>query len=209
MRPSTTQVFRPAKSFFELVAQDAKAFGRERLSIPFCLMALLGLNKFSAVLLHRVGSALFDKGFPCSALAKLAGRWNCLCNSCELSPHARIGPGLLIPHPIGIVVGAIRAGKNLIILQNAGIGLKEWGRPSHDHRRYPCLGDNVTIGPSASVLGSVVIGDGVLIGANAVVLKDIPPGCRAVGNPARVLPARSGLGDHVSPQGAQTPQPER
>jgi serine O-acetyltransferase len=184
-------MFKQVTSFFDLIAEDARAFGRERLSVVFCLMALFGLNKFSAVLLYRVQSLLFDKRFPLSTLAKLAGRWNSLCNSCEFSAHARIGPGLHIPHPIGIVVGAVTAGPNLTILQNASLALKDRRLPDRDRSNYPCLGANVTIGPSASVMGRILIGDNVLIGANAVVLKDVPPGCRAVGNPARVLPARA------------------
>jgi serine O-acetyltransferase len=184
-------VFTSLREFFELVGQDAKAVGRKRLSVAFFLTALLGLNKFSAVLLYRVGSALFHKGFPYSALAKLAGRWNCLCNSCEFSPHAKIGPGLHIPHPIGIVVGAATAGKNLTLLQNASIALKDRSLSAEDHHNYPVFGDNVTVGPSAAVLGRLFIGDGALIGANAVVLSDVPPECRVVGNPARILPARS------------------
>src|SRR5208283_5856831 len=103
---------------FELVAQDARVFGRERLSISFCIAALLGLSRFSGVFLYRVESALIDKGFPCSALAKLASRWNHLWNACELSPQARIGPGLHLPHPTGVVVGPIIAGRNLTVLQS-------------------------------------------------------------------------------------------
>jgi len=184
-------VFTPVKSFFELVAQDAKAYGRERLSISFCIAALLGLSNFSAVLLYRVDSALYDKGFPWSALAKLARRGNYLWNSCEIRPHARIGPGLHIPHPIGVHIGPIIAGRKLVVHQNASIVLKERSLPYLDHCNFACLGDNVSVGPNATVLGSVIIGDGVLIGANAVVLKDVPAGCRAVGNPARVLPPRA------------------
>jgi serine O-acetyltransferase len=181
-------LFTPAKLFFELVAQDAKAYGCERPSIAFYVRALLGLSKFSAVLLYRVDSALYNKGLPWSALAKLASRWNYLWNSCEIGPQAKIGPGLHLPHPTGVVVGAIRAGRNLTILQNTTIGLKDRSLPYEDHGNYPCLGDNVTIGASATVLGSAIIGDDVTIGANAVVLNDVPAGCRAVGNPARVLP---------------------
>jgi serine O-acetyltransferase len=184
-------MFKQVKSLIELIAEDAKVFGRERLSVVFCLIALLGLSKFSAVLLYRIESSLFEKRFPLSTLAKLAGRWNSLCNSCEFSAYANIGPGLHIPHPIGIVVGAVTAGPNLTVLQNASLALKNRRLSDKDRSNYPHLGANVTIGPSASVLGRIFIGDGVLIGANAVVLKDVPPGCCAVGNPARVLPARA------------------
>jgi serine O-acetyltransferase len=178
--------------FFELVAQDAKAYGREHLSISFCVVALLGLSTFSAVLLYRIESALFDRGFAYPALGRLASRWNYLWNSCEINPQAKIGPGLHLPHPTGVVVGAIRAGINLTILQNASIAAKDLSLLD-DFRNYPCLGNNVTVGANATVLGGIIIGDGVLIGANAVVLNDVPAGCRAVGNPARVLPPRTML----------------
>ena len=35
--------------------------------------------------------------------------------------------------------------------------------------------------------GNVTIGNNVTIGANAVVVKDIPSDCIAVGNPARII----------------------
>ena len=48
--------------------------------------------------------------------------------------------------------------------------------------------DNVWIGDKASVLPGVRIGKGSIIGANAVVTKDVPPHCMAVGNPVRIIP---------------------
>jgi serine O-acetyltransferase len=184
-------MFTNMKPFFELVDQDAKAYGKERLTISFFVIALLGLSTFSAVLLYRVGSALYDKGIPWTALAKLASKYNYWWNSCVIRPQARIGPGLHIPHPIGVHIGPISAGRNLIVHQNASLVLKDLNRHYLDRRAFPCFGDNVIVGPSASVLGGIIIGDGVMIGANAVVSKDVPAGCRAVGNPARVLPPRT------------------
>lgn len=49
------------------------------------------------------------------------------------------------------------------------------------------IGKNVWIGDKATVLPGVTIGDGVIIAANAVVNKDIPSYCIAVGNPARII----------------------
>ena len=72
-------------------------------------------------------------------------------------------------------------------MQNATLGLKARNLDFDRRENYPRLGNDVTIGPGASILGNVVIGEGATIGANAVVLKDVPPGCRAVGNPARIL----------------------
>jgi serine O-acetyltransferase len=56
----------------------------------------------------------------------------------------------------------------------------------------PLLGDNVTVGAGAKVLGPVSLGDGARIGANAVVLTSIPAGTLAVGAPARPVAPRTG-----------------
>ena len=69
-------MFASMKPFFELVDQDAKAYGRERLTILFFISSLFGLNTFYAVLLYRVGSALIDKGMPWTKLATLTSKYN-------------------------------------------------------------------------------------------------------------------------------------
>jgi len=45
----------------------------------------------------------------------------------------------------------------------------------------------VIVGAGAKVLGGFTVGDGARIGSNAVVVKEVPPGTTAVGNPARIL----------------------
>jgi serine O-acetyltransferase len=50
-------------------------------------------------------------------------------------------------------------------------------------KRHPTLGDNVTVGSGAKLLGPISIGDGAKIGANTVVIEDVPPGATVVGNP--------------------------
>jgi acetyltransferase-like isoleucine patch superfamily enzyme len=49
------------------------------------------------------------------------------------------------------------------------------------------LGDRVWLGANVVVLKGVTIGTGSVIGAGSVVTRDVPPGCVAVGNPARVI----------------------
>nr|WP_231860870.1 serine acetyltransferase [Microbacterium laevaniformans] len=89
-------------------------------------------------------------------------------------------------HPNGIVLGAgSRLGKNCTILQQVTLG--ERYANGLGPSTYPTLGDNVTIGAGAKVLGGVMIGDGVQVGANSVVLSDLPPGATAVGAPARAV----------------------
>ncbi|KMY43934.1 transferase [Bacillus sp. FJAT-27916] len=47
--------------------------------------------------------------------------------------------------------------------------------------------EKVWIGANATICGGVTIGAGSIIGAGSVVVKDIPPGVIAAGNPCRVL----------------------
>ena len=57
-------------------------------------------------------------------------------------------------------------------------------------KRHPTIGDRVTIGAGAKVLGPITIGDDSRIGANAVVLKPVPPRSVVVGIPGQII-ARS------------------
>lgn len=96
----------------------------------------------------------------------------------------RIGGGLLMPHPNGIVIHPdVDIGPNCLIFQQVTIGLVE-ATP-----KAPRIGAGVDIGAGAKVLGDVAVGDGARIGANAVVLRDVPAGAVAVGVPARIRQA--------------------
>jgi serine O-acetyltransferase len=90
------------------------------------------------------------------------------------------GPGLAIVHPYGIIVSdKASIGKNCRIHAGVNIGA---------HRgQAPTIGDNVYLGPGAKIVGGVHVGDGAVIGANAVVVKDVPPGVTVGGVPAKII----------------------
>lgn len=115
--------------------------------------------------------------------------WTTIWFSSDVDPEVQLGPGLYIPHPLGIVIGgSVRIGADVSILQNVTLG-----RTGIEHRD-PAIGDNVELGAGAVVLGAVSIGNGAKVGANSVVLKDVPAGAVAVGAPARVLRRDDGPG---------------
>ncbi len=96
----------------------------------------------------------------------------------DIAYEAEIGPGLVMGHGHQ-VIGAIQAGANLFVHDGVLVGAV--------NERYPTLGDDVTLGARAVIIGPVRLGDGCRIGAGAVVVKDVPAGATAVGNPARVI----------------------
>jgi serine O-acetyltransferase len=100
----------------------------------------------------------------------------------DIPLDSRIGGGLLLPHPNGIVIHPDACiGPNCLLFQQVTIGMG--GRKPG----APKIGGHVDIGAGAKILGGVEIGDHALIGANAVVLDDVPAHATAVGIPARIV----------------------
>jgi len=91
--------------------------------------------------------------------------------------HCRLPPDVHMPHPYGIVIHPQAViGHRVTVMQQVMIGGRD-----RDENIAPVIGDDVTIGAGARVLGDVRIGNGATIGANAVVTRDIPPGATVVG----------------------------
>jgi bifunctional UDP-N-acetylglucosamine pyrophosphorylase/glucosamine-1-phosphate N-acetyltransferase len=59
-----------------------------------------------------------------------------------------------------------------------------------ERKNATVVGRDVSIGSNTSLVAPVSIGDGALTGAGSVVTKDVPPGERVAGNPARPLPKK-------------------
>jgi serine O-acetyltransferase len=112
-------------------------------------------------------------------MAVLRHRFWTAITGAEISLGTRIGGGLLLPHPNGIVIHPdVIIGPNWVIFQQVTLAVGEGGAPR--------IGGHVDIGAGAKILGAVSLGDHCKIGANAVVLKDVPPFATAVGVPARI-----------------------
>lgn len=127
-----------------------------------------------------------DRPRPWSPLAR---RWAVLRHTfwqavtgADIPINTRIGGGLLLPHPNGIVIHpSVVIGPNCLIFQQVTLGMAHGG--------VPTLGGHVDIGAGAKVIGQVRLADHSKIGANAVVTIDVPEGATAVGIPARLVGA--------------------
>lgn len=97
-----------------------------------------------------------------------------------ISHQAKIGQNVQFKHPIGVVVGrGAVIGDNVAIFQNVTIGGKQG--------KFPSIGKNTTIYANSSICGPISIGSDVIIGIGSVVVKDIPNGVIAAGNPCRII----------------------
>ena len=101
----------------------------------------------------------------------------------EIHPGATIGRRFFIDHGMGVVIGeTAEVGDDVMLYHGSTLG----GRSLEATKRHPTLGNRVTVGAGAKILGPVDIGDDVQIGANSVVVKDVPRGAVAIGIPATV-----------------------
>lgn len=135
-----------------------------------------------ALLFYRVSHFFYKaKMFFLARLVSQQGRF---FTGIEIHPGAKIGRGLFIDHGMGVVIGeTAEVGNNVVMYHGVTLG----GTGKDTGKRHPTVGNNVLIGSGAKVLGPVTIGDNSKIGANAVVLKDIPADCTAVGIPVRII----------------------
>src|SRR5918994_995344 len=131
-----------------------------------------------APLSHRVAHALHEAGVPVAPMAlSYASR---AVTGVEIHPAARIGADLFIDHGSGVVIGeTAEIGDRVTLYQGVTLGGTGFARG----KRHPTVGDNVTVGSGAKLLGPIEVGHGAKIGANTVVIQDVPANSTVVGNP--------------------------
>ena len=132
-----------------------------------------------AIFLYRLSSLCYK--YHLKPFDALFWGLNVSLHSCDISRKAKIGPGFRLIHNVGIVIGPITAGIDLIVFQNVTIG---YGGRSKKNKRHAIIGDNVIIYAGVVIAGNHMIGDNAEIGANAVVTKDIPSNSTSIGVPA-------------------------
>lgn len=131
-----------------------------------------------ALLAHRAAHALLEARVP--LLPRFIAYLTRAVTGIEIHPAATIGREFFIDHGSGVVIGETATiGSCVTLYQGVTLG----GTGFQRGKRHPTLGDNVTVGSGAKLLGPIAVGDGAKIGANTVVIEDVPPGATVVGNP--------------------------
>lgn len=116
-------------------------------------------------------------GRLCSAFT----RW---ATGVDIHPAAVLGSGLFIDHATGVVIGeTAQVGTDVTIYHGVTLG----GTSLERGKRHPTIGDRVTIGAGAKVLGPITVGHDSRIGANAVVVRPVPPDSVVVGVPGQIV----------------------
>jgi serine O-acetyltransferase len=158
--------------------------------------ALYGINVAEVLLYpglwalwgHRVAHLLHRVRVP--FLPRFLSQLNRFLTGIEIHPGAVIGRRLFIDHGAGVVIGeTARLGDDVTMYHQVTLGGRGWRRDTKGSRRHPQVGDRVTLGVGATVLGPVSIGDDAEIGALALVVADVPAGARVRAPAAETVPS--------------------
>ena len=170
---------------------------RSRIEVFFCYPG------FHALLFYHVSHWLWQSGFR--LLGRFVSHVGRMVTGIEIHPGAQIGRRLFIDHGMGVVIGETSViGDDVTLYHHVTLGGVTWS----PGKRHPTVGDGVVMGAGAQVLGPITVGRDARIGANAVVLKDVPPGATMVGIPARVAGPTAAKQEASSFDAYGTPSPD-
>jgi len=128
---------------------------------------------------YRLAHALWNRGHCFSA--RFLSQVVRFLTGIEIHPAAEIGRRLFIDHGAGVVIGeTAEIGDDVLLYHGVTLG----GDSMRREKRHPTLGDGVTVGASATLLGDIVVGEAASVGAGSVVVEDVPPGVTVTGVPA-------------------------
>src|SRR5262249_6031594 len=153
------------------------------------LEVFLAYPGFHAVRWHRLASWFWRHKMH--LLGRWTSHWGRWLTGIEIHPGAKIGERLFIDHGMGVVIGETAEVGDAVTSYHGvtlgGTSPAENSDAQRNKKRHPTLAHGVIVGSGAQVLGPITVGADARVGANAVVTKDVPPGCTAIGIPARLI----------------------
>jgi len=162
---------------------------RSRIEILTCYPGL------HAILIHRMAHGLWRRGWYWAG--RFVSHLGRLLTGIEIHPGASIGRRVFIDHGFGVVIGeTAEIGDDCTIYQGVTLG---GTRLYKGEKRHPTLEEGVVVGAGAQILGGFTVGAHARVGSNAVVIKPVPAGATAVGNPARIILPQDHAADESIP----------
>jgi len=169
-------------SFFHSVREDVATVFEADPAARSYLEVLICYPGLHAVWAHHLSHWLWRHGMR--FLARLNSQFTRLFTGIEIHPGAELGQRLFIDHGTGTVIGETAiVGNDVTLYQGVTLG----GTGKEKGKRHPTLGNNVSIGSGAKLLGNITIGDNCRVGAGSVVLRNVPANSTIVGVPGHIV----------------------
>jgi serine O-acetyltransferase len=169
-------------SFFHSVREDVQAVFESDPAARSYFEVLLCYPGLHAVWAHHFSHWLWRHGMR--FLARFTSQVARLLTGIEIHPGAEIGRRLFIDHGMGTVIGETAiVGDDVTLYQGVTLG----GTGKEKGKRHPTLGNNISIGSGAKLLGNITIGDNCRVGAGSVVLRNVPANSTIVGVPGHIV----------------------
>ncbi|MBF6601028.1 MAG: serine O-acetyltransferase [Dehalococcoidia bacterium] len=169
-------------SVLDAIKRDIEAIRERDPAARGSLEVIFAYPGFHAREMHRLAHALHRRRVP--VLPRVLSNLTRFATGIEIHPGARIGAGLFIDHGMGVVIGeTAEIGDDCHILQDVTLG----GTSLHRTKRHPTLGNGVTVGAGAKLIGAIEVGDHARIGAGSVVVTNVPENATVVGVPGHVV----------------------
>lgn len=174
---------------FKALREDIRAVMQRDPAAKSVVEVALCYPSFHAVLFYRVANFFWrNRLFLVGRYISQVARW---LTGIEIHPGATIGRRFFVDHGMGVVIGeTAEIGDDVTLYHDVTLG---GVAPAVDSaaqvglKRHPTIEDNVIVGSGAQVLGPITVRTGARVGANAVVVREVPPGVTVVGIPAEVV----------------------
>ncbi|GAB6189028.1 serine O-acetyltransferase [Marinitoga arctica] len=145
------------------------------------LGVILFNTAFHGLVYYRIYHFFYKyKLYPISYILYMISK---ILYSMDIHPAAKLSPGIVIDHGLGIVIGSTTTvGKGTLIYHQVTLGAKH----IKNGKRHPDIGENVILGAGSKILGDIIVGDNSVVAANSVVLTNVPSNCLVAGIPAKI-----------------------
>ena len=169
-------------SWIKTILEDINTIKEKDVAARSVLEVIFLYQGFHVLLAYRVAHKLLKWKIP--FIPRMISQIARFLTGIEIHPGAKIGKRFFIDHGMGVVIGETTIiGDDVLIYQGVTLG----GTGNDLGKRHPTIGNFVTLGAGAKVLGNIEIGDYSSIGAGSVVIDNVPEHCTVVGIPGRIV----------------------